>query len=389
MPRGLGVNSYIDIEKQRFQTLDDAVKLVKPGYYLAKVDLRHAYRSIPVHPTNYTALGFKWKFTGDNHFSYLVDTRLPFGGRSAPGIFHRITQAVKRMMARRGFHLLVVYLDDFLVIGESQAAYQEAYDVLCSLLLDLGFELSSSKLVPPTPCIVFLGVEIDSVYQSLLLPATKLQDLRLVIQQFLTTKRVTKGQLQRLAGKLNWACKVVYGGRTFLRRILNVMNSLKFPSSRCRLTAEFYGDLQWWNDFLETFNGKCDFLDDRPVTTLYTDASTNGVDASFEGNWFYSYFPVDFPWSTHLHMNYKEVICVVFAALYWAPYWQNKSVVVRCDNTAAVAMLNKGSTKHPVMMVFLRMLFWLSATYNFHLKAYHIPGVANVEADHVSRFRER
>ena len=153
--------------------------------------------------------------------------------------------------------------------------------------------------------------------------------------------------------------------------------------------SRIYGDLQWWNDFLETFNGKCDFLDDYPVTTLCTDASTNGVGAWFEENWFYSYLPVDFPWSTHLHINYKEAICVVLAALYWAPYWRNKFVVVWCDNTAAVAMLNKGSIKHPVMMVFLRMLFWLSATYNFRLKAYHIPGVANVEADHVSRLHER
>ena len=46
MPRGLGVNSYIDIEKQSFQTIDDAVSLLKKGYYMAKVDLRHAYQSI-------------------------------------------------------------------------------------------------------------------------------------------------------------------------------------------------------------------------------------------------------------------------------------------------------------------------------------------------------
>ena len=59
MPPGQGVNSYIEIEKQKFQTLDDAVKLIKQGYYMAKIDLRHAYRSVPVHPSNYNALGLK------------------------------------------------------------------------------------------------------------------------------------------------------------------------------------------------------------------------------------------------------------------------------------------------------------------------------------------
>ena len=108
MPPGRGVNSYIEIEKQRFETLDDAVHSVKRGYFLAKVDLRHAYRSIPVHPNNYQALGLKWKFKGATATSYFVDTRLPFGGSSAPGICHRITQAVKGMKKRRGFHVIVI-----------------------------------------------------------------------------------------------------------------------------------------------------------------------------------------------------------------------------------------------------------------------------------------
>ena len=48
-----GVNSYIDIESFKFQTTDDAVKLIDKGYYLAKIDLCHAYRSVPIHPSNY------------------------------------------------------------------------------------------------------------------------------------------------------------------------------------------------------------------------------------------------------------------------------------------------------------------------------------------------
>ena len=100
MPPKRGVNSYIDIDKQKFQTIDDAVKVIRKGYYLAKVDLRHAYRSVPVHPSNYRALGIKWKFRGATRFTYMVDTHLPFSGRSAPGIFHRLTQAVCRMKER-------------------------------------------------------------------------------------------------------------------------------------------------------------------------------------------------------------------------------------------------------------------------------------------------
>ena len=39
MPSGLGFNSYIASDKQRFQIIYEAVALIKPGYYMAKVDL--------------------------------------------------------------------------------------------------------------------------------------------------------------------------------------------------------------------------------------------------------------------------------------------------------------------------------------------------------------
>lgn len=58
-------------------------------------------------------------FEGDKSPSYLFDTRLPFGASLAPSIFHRLTQSVHRMMAKRGFINMVVYLDDFLMIEES------------------------------------------------------------------------------------------------------------------------------------------------------------------------------------------------------------------------------------------------------------------------------
>jgi len=72
MPPGKGVNSYIEIEKQSFQTLDDAAKLIGKSFFIAKVDLRRAYRSVPVHPSNYQALGLKWRFQGDSEFTFLA-----------------------------------------------------------------------------------------------------------------------------------------------------------------------------------------------------------------------------------------------------------------------------------------------------------------------------
>ena len=37
--------------------LDDAIKLLKPNCFMAKIHLKHAYRLIPISPANYQAKG--------------------------------------------------------------------------------------------------------------------------------------------------------------------------------------------------------------------------------------------------------------------------------------------------------------------------------------------
>ena len=161
MPKGKGFNSYSKVNSFKFQTLDDAIKLLKPGYFMSKIDLKSAYRSVPIHPSNYAGTRLKWRFKGGKvKFTYFVDTiaRLPFGGKRSPEIFNRLTQAVKRIMAKKGFEAIVVYLDDFLVIGESMEACQAAFDSLLSLPQNLGFRINWKKVVYPTQRLVFFLV---------------------------------------------------------------------------------------------------------------------------------------------------------------------------------------------------------------------------------------
>ena len=122
-PEGLSLNSYAEIDRVQFQTVREATSFLKPGYYMAKVDLESAYRSVGVHPDDYESTGLKWRFPGESQPQYMFDTRLPFGAKRAPGIFHRITQSVKHMMERRGFTSLVVYLDDWLIVVPTKEEY--------------------------------------------------------------------------------------------------------------------------------------------------------------------------------------------------------------------------------------------------------------------------
>ena len=62
-PIGGGLNDYAHEDvKVRFQSLKDATSLLTRGAFMAKVDLKSAYRSVSLHPSQYKFTGLKWKF---------------------------------------------------------------------------------------------------------------------------------------------------------------------------------------------------------------------------------------------------------------------------------------------------------------------------------------
>lgn len=65
-------------------------------------------------------------------------------------------------MAKHGFANAIVYLNYFLVLGVSREQCQLANDTLLQLLLDLAFTISEYNLIPPTQCLTFLGVQLDT-----------------------------------------------------------------------------------------------------------------------------------------------------------------------------------------------------------------------------------
>jgi len=140
----------------------------------------------------------------------------------------------------------------------------------------LGFCINWNKVVDPVQCITFMGIETDSVSMCKRLPQEQLARLREELQAFTKRNRASKKQLQSLAGKFNWAAGVVYGGRVFLRRILNAIRPLIAASHKC-VRAVFPAvriDIhwQWWERFMDSFNGSSLSVDTVPCTFVYTDA---------------------------------------------------------------------------------------------------------------------
>lgn len=386
-PGGTALNDYVSsFQSQKFQTIDDATDLVHKGYYMAKVDLKSAYRSVSINSDSQRYTGLQFSLNGRN--IYMYDSKLPFGSRLAPGIFHRLTQAVKRMMVKRGFTAVVVYLDDFFVCESTADECAAAMATLVKLLRSLGFRINWNKVVDPTQRLTFLGIEIDTMAMCKRLPCDKMLALKETLLIFSHRKRATKKQLQSLAGSLSWAAGVVFGGRVFLRRIINAISSLTAASHKCIISLGVRLDIDWWNNCMNSFNGSSLILDDMPVTSVCTDACNVAAGGHFCGDWFYSSWEADWPDMQDAHINVKELASVILAANRWAPLWSNKRIIILSDNSTTVSCLNRGTSSNCQLMKYLRYMFWLSVIYNFRLTACHVPGVDNVLADRISRLHE-
>ena len=232
---------------------------------------------------------------------------------------------------------------------------------------------------------MFLGVLIDSVQGCLSLPQDKLSSFHLLIKETLQLKRISLKQLQHLAGKLNWAASVVRGGRIYLRRVLDLMKPLHALRHKAIIPCSMKLDLQWWDDFLDIFNGRSWICSARQWVNVYVDACNKGAGMQWGTDWYYVNWAQDVPEATTAHINVKETLAIGLAVQKWAPMWANCSVVIHTDNTTALCAINKGSSKSALGMRCIREIFWFSNIFNFTIRGVHIPGELNVVADAVSR----
>ena len=105
---------------------------------------------------------------------------------------------------------------------------------------------------------------------------------------------------------------------------------------------------------------------------MLTDAPLSGGGCLWARDWIYANWALDCPSLYSLHINYKEIFTTVLAAHSWAPFWSGHRVIIKTDSQVAAAILNKGSTCCPVIMDWIRSLFWLKEYCNFSLLVKHI-----------------
>ena len=266
----------------------------------------------------------------------------------------------------------------------------EAFVCLTQLLHNLGFTLNWGKVIPPTQCIVFLGVTIDTLNFTLSIPSDKLVALQSELKDWIHKTKVTKRELQQIIGKLNWAAKLLHATRPFLRRLIDLMCTLKRPSHHVRLTLSVKENLQWLLTASCVFNGTVAIVNEPPLPefSFASDACETGGAAFFQSDWFYVGWELDFPQYCNVHINLKELFTVLLAVVRWGHLWKNRHITLYTDNQVTMYAINKGCIRNILGMHFIRELFCILAIYNIHISARHISGRDNIIPDALSRLHD-
>ena len=244
------------------------VRCLGRGTVLAKIDLLHTYRVIPVHPDDHPLLAIKWDQ------DIFIDTTLPFGLCSAPKIFSAFADALAWVLGSRGIKWQLHYLDDFLFLWPpGSSACANALELALTTCRHLGVPVAMHKTEGPSTQLTFLGIQFNTDDMSLSLADDKLTRIRSLVLTWRSRQSATKRELQSLIGHLSHAAWVVLPGRTFLWRMIELMSMAKLPHHHVRLNVEFKSDLQWWAFFLTGWNGRSILPDPEPTIMVTSDAS--------------------------------------------------------------------------------------------------------------------
>ena len=386
-PKGHSVNDGIprELSTMAYVTIDDAIRKIMqlgPGSLLAKIDVRSAFRLMPVHPADRHLLAMSWR--GARY----IDTCLPFGLRSAPRLFNILADLLEWALGAQGAAFLLHYLDDFLTIGPPGSAdCGRTLHLIIEVCRYLGIPLALEKEEGPTTMLDFLGITLDTVKMEARLPDDKLSRIRNDIRAWLGRKTATKREILSLVGLLQHAGKVVRAGRTFNARMYSTAARVPELDFHTRLNKDFRSDLLWWHTFLTDWNGISFFkaVDGslQPDLTVQTDASGVWGCAGFlSGRWIQWQWPNE--WAP-IHIMAKELVPIVLCCAIWGPLMTRKTVLFQCDNTAVVAAVKKGSSGDPLAMKLLRALWFFVAHFDINIQIEHLPGACNTTADQLSR----
>lgn len=393
-PPGESVNDFIDhrLCSVQYSSFDHAVEMVSSlgrGALLGKMDIKSAFRLLPIRPCEFQLLGFQ--LLG----KIFIDKVLCLGCAISCNLFETFSTFLEWVVKfKSGKDSVDHYLDDFLFAGARDTCVcDQLMQIFSDICYQLNVPLAQDKTVGPTQVLVYLGLEINSLEMAVKIPRDKLEILKSILDRYLLRDKITLKDMQSLVGLLNFCSRAVPCSRAFNRRFYDACTGLTKPWHHLRISASLKDDMRVWLMFLDGFNGAVYFPESQWFDTdrlqLFTDSAGGadfGYGAILGSHWSFGYWPKSWAGTALLRdLTFLELVPIVLAFQLWASSLRTKKIILRTDNNALVYVLNKKSSKSKRVMHLLRHLVLLAMLNDIQFRAFHVDSVNNGVADAISR----
>ncbi|XP_070184795.1 uncharacterized protein [Littorina saxatilis] len=333
------LNTFLREIKFKMETPATVRDSLRPGDWATSIELTDAYFHILMHPSDRKWLRFRW---GDQVYQF---RELLFGLSLAPWIFTMVVRQFWALVKSQGIRLRA-YLDDWLILNQSQiGCAQHTQSVLRQASL-LGFSINRSKSeLIPSRTFTYLGMSFDTVAWTVQPSQSRVDKLQAQIRSTLPLLQASLRSLASILGQMESRALLVPLGRVHKRPLQAALKPF-VDSSQVD-----------WNALV-------------PLQRWFQSATLPWLDTE-QSQW---------------HINLLELEAVALALVEFLPSLQAKHVRLFTDNTTVAAYLNKqGGSRSPSLSDRVCEILKWCARHHIIILARFLPGRLNTLADALSR----
>lgn len=375
------LNAYIKVRHFKMETLRSVIRFVKPGDWLASLDLKDAYLHVPIRPSHRQYLRFAFQGVC---YQFKV---LPFGLNTAPMVWTKVLAPIMEILHLEGIYISP-YLDDLLIRDTSRLGLSRALHRCIDVLLDGGFviNITKSELIP-TQDLIYVGGRFRTDLGIVTLPQDRFPALQKAVAKFKPGHQVQALLFQQLLGQMASMLDVIPWARFHMRPLQSYLKrhwlqGVDPQSTKILISRELHIALLWWTRRKNIFKGS-PLIPPQPDIILTTDASKAGWGGFLPHCQTQGLWTVD---ESQLHINILELQAIFLALQAFEDMLVGKVVLCRCDNTTACSYIAKmGGTRSPSLQKLLDTLLHWCIQRDIVLQSVYLPGVENTLADLLSR----
>ena len=204
-------NEHVVYRHFKMDNLSTAVNLMTEGCFMASIDWKDAYYSVPICLNHQKFLKFEWQ---GQMYQY---TCYPNGLSSAPRNFTKITKVLFTELRKKGY-LSTSYIDDCLLFGQTVNECRQNVVETVKASENSGFVIHPEKSqLDPTNEINYLGFTLNSTLMTVRVTIEKALKIKSFIEEILKLEHISIKLLSQIVGKLVASLPGVHYGQLFYR----------------------------------------------------------------------------------------------------------------------------------------------------------------------------